>query len=332
MIKTYKTPAAVAGLLAILVVLTGIILQKYLPLFLHQTVYYCQEIFKSISIQLPGGFNEILLTGSFFLTIIIVLKFIFTAHNAGQFRKKLNSQIIPTVGIQPLLAKLRLENQVLVIKDTQPLAFCFGISRPMIYLSSGLLGMLKKNELEAVLRHEKYHLDHKDSLVLFLVSTTAALLPFFPILIDLINFYRTKQELNADQEAIRAMSNARSLVSVLRKFLLYKPSLSVAFVPALAEWDTLNARIKSIVHKKAYGIKISLSHLIVSLLSVLVTYGLMLVPVNAVELHDKTRDIMMVCTPGRECSNWCKETVPVVQSMTIAPTKSTHYTPALISY
>lgn len=328
MIRIHKQQAIFIGLLGVLFALTATILQKYIPLLFHHTVYYCQELLNSFSIQLPKGLGLSMFGVALILVGLVATKFIMTFVKIQRFRSKLLAKKISSKKLKILENKLSLKGLVVVIKDSTPQAFCFGIRNPKIYVSTGLLKLTNTQELEAVLRHERYHLEHKDSLTLLIGSVTASLFPFFPVLTDLVHQYRIRRELSADQAVTSSMTNASSLVSVLKKLINQEYAPSYAFTSSLAEWDTLELRIKTLLKQKTTRLNISLMRVGISLISGLVMYILLIAPVNAIELHDGEQDAMMLCMQGDECVSWCKDHATVVPPMSRIQNASVPYTPA----
>jgi Zn-dependent protease with chaperone function len=72
--------------------------------------------------------------------------------------------------------------KLLVVEHKQPIALTMGFSRPQIVLSTGLIGLLDESELEAVIRHEEYHLIHLDPLKTLLTYMASSILWYIPIL------------------------------------------------------------------------------------------------------------------------------------------------------
>jgi hypothetical protein len=60
--------------------------------------------------------------------------------------------------------RLKIEQRLDLIADPAPEAFCYGLLRPRICLTSGLIEALSLAELEAVLRHERHHARRFDPL------------------------------------------------------------------------------------------------------------------------------------------------------------------------
>lgn len=66
--------------------------------------------------------------------------------------------------LQSIAHALGIGGQIEVVRDAHPRAFCYGLLRPRIAVTTGLLGVLADDELEAVLRHERHHLQRRDPL------------------------------------------------------------------------------------------------------------------------------------------------------------------------
>lgn len=122
-------------------------------------------------------------------------------------------------GLRQIVHRLGLKGRVIVSRDRAAYAFCGGLIQPRIYLSWGLLGLLTATELEAVLWHERHHLDRRDPLRFFVADLAGSLAPFFPALGTLSNRLRIRSELAADRASLMATSVedlASALVKVMR--------------------------------------------------------------------------------------------------------------------
>ena len=110
-----------------------------------------------------------------------------------------------------------------LVVDARPLAFCHGLRRPRVVVSTGLLALLAGRELEAVLRHEAYHAISRDPLRLVAAEFLAAACLFLPLLGQLRDHYAVAAELAADRHAVRGMGAERNLAAALCKLLLLPP-------------------------------------------------------------------------------------------------------------
>lgn len=76
--------------------------------------------------------------------------------------------LLPKQPAAPVVAalahKLDIQARLDVVISTSAEAFCYGLLRPRICVTTGLLHLLSLDELEAVLRHERHHLRRRDPL------------------------------------------------------------------------------------------------------------------------------------------------------------------------
>lgn len=300
--------------------------QKFLPLFLQHTVYYCESLLKSFSIQIPQSFGAVLSSLLILIVSFTFLKFVTAYLKVVVFRNKLQQKLQKNKQFDQIVQKLGLSGEAFLVNEDRLFAFCHGIRHPKIYLSSRLLSMISANELEAILLHEKHHLEHKDALILLVAELAQSLFPFFPILSDLIRNYRTERELSADHEVIQRMGDSVSLVSILKKLLAADPIPQFALAPALADHETLEVRIKTLMKKEVRFIKFGLLNVLVSLISISIFVILTIAPVQAIEMHHQDSDVMMVCLQNDECATWCKENQSVTP-FSKAPNASYPHTP-----
>lgn len=327
MIKANKYLVVFATVFSLLTVGVTLASHKFLPLLFQHTVHYCQTLVSSFSMRIPNNFG-LLLTGLLiFMFIISFMKFFLTYVKVQSVRKKLVSQIKSQPRFTRLLKKLELEGKAFLVESNKPFAFCFGIRHPKIYLSTALVKLMNSKELEAILIHEKYHLEHRDGFIMLFATTTKSLFPFFPLFRDLIKNYQIEREIQADRAAIQRSGTSQSLVSVLKKLLLCKPVYDMAFVAAMADPDTLELRIKALIGTKLPSKGYSKFNTLLSILSLTVLAALVVAPVQAVELHDQENDVLMVCLQNGECSTWCKEN-STIEPYTPAPNASYLFTPA----
>jgi hypothetical protein len=98
----------------------------------------------------------------------------------------------------------------LVIDDRRPLAFCAGLLRPRIYVSTGALAVLDERALQAVLDHERHHARRRDPLRLATGRVLEEALFFVPGLRELARRQQALAELSADEGAILTAPENRS--------------------------------------------------------------------------------------------------------------------------
>jgi Zn-dependent protease with chaperone function len=142
-----------------------------------------------------------------------------------------------------------------LIDGGQPRALCAGYLRPRIYVSSGAVEALSADELRAVVAHERHHRERRDPLRLLVARTLADALFFLPALRRVSARYAELVELAADEAAIGALGERRTLARALLRFGdLGSPSVAVAAIapervdnligdPAASRWGLSPARL-----------------------------------------------------------------------------------------
>jgi hypothetical protein len=102
---------------------------------------------------------------------------------------------------------------VFVIEDAEPRAFCAGLLRPRVYVSTGALAILDDGALQAVILHERHHAGRRDPLRLAAGRVVARALFFVPWIGRLHEHERALAELGADESAVRAAPGNRSALA-----------------------------------------------------------------------------------------------------------------------
>lgn len=121
---------------------------------------------------------------------------------------------------------------VLLIEDEHPQAFCAGLFRPRVYLSTGAMITLDDAELQAVLAHERHHQQRRDPLRLLVARAVSDAFFFLPLLRQLSQRYAALAELAADEAAVAAVGNRSILASALLTFgERSKPAVVVGIAP-----------------------------------------------------------------------------------------------------
>ena len=154
-------------------------------------------------------------TTSYFQTGFIGLFFSFLFFAIGKvlfswiktvlFTKKIKQARLPKF-IQTLSFRHYLKDKIIIFQNSKPSAFCLGIKSPRIYLSTKLLAVMNKKEIEAILLHEKYHLIKRDTLLILLATFVKGLFLLFPIMTDIITSFLRQKESSRTQKIQKAMS------------------------------------------------------------------------------------------------------------------------------
>lgn len=107
---------------------------------------------------------------------------------------------------------------VRVIADSSPQAFCAGILRPRVHVSTGALAVLSTSELAAVVEHELHHAARRDPLRLLIAQVVSDAFFFLPALRQLRSRYAALAELAADEAAVRRLGGPQPLASAMLAF------------------------------------------------------------------------------------------------------------------
>lgn len=112
-----------------------------------------------------------------------------------------------------------------IFEARAPGAFCAGILRPRVYVSSGAVAQLSGEELDAILAHEAHHARLRDPLRVLFARVLGDALFFLPGVRQLGDRYSALAEMAADQAAIRAAGDRAPLASALLTFESANPAV-----------------------------------------------------------------------------------------------------------
>lgn len=112
-----------------------------------------------------------------------------------------------------------------VYEGSAPQAFCTGLLRPRVYVSTGALAQLSREELDAVLAHEAHHARLRDPLRVLFARVLSDALFFLPGVRQLGNRYGALAEMAADQASVRAAGDRAPLASALLTFERADPAV-----------------------------------------------------------------------------------------------------------
>jgi beta-lactamase regulating signal transducer with metallopeptidase domain len=299
-INNYLTTFLSIGALFSLILSVSV--EKIFPILTKQTLTYCTQLTQSLTI--PHIITRLPLLFFMLLIVISITKFIVILVKTYQATYQLEKKVTDRYLFRRTVGQINMQGKVRLIQSEKVFAFCFGLLKPKIYVSTAMVKLLSTAELKAVLLHEKYHVDNRDSLIMALVAVIKTIFPFFPVLSDLFTNYLTEREINADNYATKKMGESTYLINVMKK-LLYIPQESFVFAPAIAELSTLETRINALLKRKTKYKHYKTSSILLSMLFGIIFSLVLLSPVQAVELHTSKQDIMLICTDMKQCSSAC---------------------------
>lgn len=142
-----------------------------------------------------------------------------------------------------IVASLRLSDRLELVRSAKPDAFCYGLLRPRVCVTTGLLDTLSPAEIEAVLRHERHHLRRYDPLRTLLWT-----------MLDSACWWmenggeqaRLLRELAADRAVITA-GRRQQLASALLKLLAHADGKLAAGGLAISGLSVTDARIDQLL-------------------------------------------------------------------------------------
>lgn len=105
-----------------------------------------------------------------------------------------------------------------VFIDEQPHAFCGGLVRPRIFVSTGAVRAITDRELEAVLAHEAHHALRRDPLRVLVANVLRDALFFLPVMRHVAQRYLALAELAADEAAVHKSGGRAPLASAMLSF------------------------------------------------------------------------------------------------------------------
>jgi Zn-dependent protease with chaperone function len=132
--------------------------------------------------------------------------------------------------------------RIVCFTDPRPWAYCAGLVRPAIWISTGAVRGLGRDELEAVLLHESHHARRMDPLRLLVARLLASAFFTVPFIRDLAARFEVAAELEADFQVLAAQRNVAPLAGALYKLAAGRDRQPRRAV-ALGLWSTSQARV-----------------------------------------------------------------------------------------
>jgi hypothetical protein len=140
-------------------------------------------------------------------------------------------------GKHRFLARLRIvrvsevaDTRVAVFESVGPEAFCAGLLKPRIYLSTAATA-LPGDHVDAIVAHERHHRQRRDPLRLLLARTLSEALFFIPALRRLTERYGALAELAADEAAVREHDRSTLAAALLSFGEARNPAVVVGIAP-----------------------------------------------------------------------------------------------------
>ncbi len=206
----------------------------------------CSNAVTSI-FQILGSPQQILLTVAIVALAAAAIKAVFVIASARKVARRYSHTAEDFPRLDAILGKLDAARvRVRVADDSDISAFTYGIVKPIICLSSGLIHSLNDSELAAVVAHEVGHIKRRDNLGIFLALFIRDFLWPLPISHQLFAIFVSEKEFAADEFAVRVTGDpvelAGAIVSVA-KAAHSKKALSPAYATFFSNKATAKTRI-----------------------------------------------------------------------------------------
>lgn len=130
------------------------LLYRISPFEFGSVVYYCKSMISTVLEYLP-------ITGASLFIVFIIARILLWRRQMNQIYSL--PQLKPSKKLIRTVTKANITAPVYVFSHSEPMAFCYGIVQPSIFLSSGLIKLMTKLELEAILLHEDQHIKQHDT-------------------------------------------------------------------------------------------------------------------------------------------------------------------------
>jgi Zn-dependent protease with chaperone function len=155
----------------------------------------------------------------------------------------LRDHATPTPGTVTTAAEeSELRGRVDVIDEREPWSFTYGIISARVAVSRGLVETLDREQLTAVLHHERYHVRNWDTLKMVVARAAPVAFFFLPALAHLRSRYLAGRELAADRAALGEVGT-RPLAGALVQVLERSTPAGVGPAAALGGREFLDLRV-----------------------------------------------------------------------------------------
>lgn len=166
-----------------------------------------------------------------------------TARVLGPLRAAITPALPPV--LRDLHRQLGLTNRLDLLETSVPFACCYGLIRPRIGITTGLLALLTPDEVAAVLRHECAHLQRRDPLRTWLWTVCDGMCWWAPRLSEEV---RIRHELAADQ-AVIMVGGRQALACAVLKLIEYPQARLSGLTAdlAISRLSAIEARIDQLL-------------------------------------------------------------------------------------
>ena len=290
------------------ITLTVAIFAKIFPLLSAKTLYFCQQLISNTLFQIPQTIPNTLVLILIIALALSSLSFLIQVWKTKRLVKKfLTNRIAIPKRIEDIANLLDLQNKIYVIDDRNVFSFASGIFSPKILITTGLIASLVDKELEAVLLHEKAHIENHDPFKMLFGKTVSMLFFFLPVFSEISKNMQASSEMLADWFVTINQREDTHLRNALKKILL-TPQVALAPVPSIASPDYLEIRIHKLVNPRVkQSFSLSLKSVITSFLFLILGIFVIQTPVSAFSMENhKEEPSYFMCSSDNACRQECQ--------------------------
>lgn len=239
----------------------------------------CSSAYTSIT-QVLGSPMQILLSLAIAAFLFALVKAAFVIVSARRLAVRYGCNAADLLLLNEIVKDLGAEDiRIRVSNDRDISAFTYGVFRPAICLSKGLIEILSEDELVALVAHEIGHIRCRDNLAIFFASFIRDFLWPLPVSHHLFAIFLSEKEYAADDFAVRITGKplelAGAIISVA-KVIKNQRALSPAYATFFQDKATVKTRVDRLLgsdNKKRVSVLRLLTSLLISALMIVTVIG-----------------------------------------------------------
>jgi len=200
-------------------------------------------------LQIMGGPQVLLLNLAIVTLILAAIKAFAIVITARRVVLRYNYPLEMVPRVAEALKDLGASDIKVRVSDGSAIsAFTYGIFRPVMCISKGLVEKISDNELKALLAHEIGHIRQRDNLAIFLALFVRDFLWLLPISHHLFSIFIHEKEYAADDFAVKVTGKPLDLASAIISVAKLSHGVK-AFSPAYATFFSTQATVKTRVSR-----------------------------------------------------------------------------------